>query len=317
MEIMNAHLSDESELLLGNTEGTVFDIERFSVHDGTGIRTVVFLKGCPLRCKWCANPESNSVKPQIGFFADKCAGCGACVPECPYGEYFVKNGLPDWDDCNGCLSCYRACLFDARVVYGRSMKASEVVRQIVRDRVFYQNSNGGVTLSGGEVCLQPDFAAAILSLCKHEGLHTAIETSGYSTWEKFEKIIRHVDLLMFDFKCMDTKMHKQYTGVENTIILENAVKAAKIVPQMIIRWPVIPGVNDNAENAEHMVAFLSEKMSNVRRVDLLPYHSAGKSKCERIGKDYDYHLPYELSSEAVEKLQKILVDSGIDARIGG
>lgn len=297
--------------------GTVFDIERFSVHDGRGIRTVVFLKGCPLRCGWCANPESSIVRPQIGFFPEKCAFCKSCSKVCPSGELFVTAGKVDWQNCIGCLECVDACLYEARIAYGRTMTAGEVVKRILRDKVFYENSGGGVTLSGGEVCMQPDFAAAILYLCQQEGIHTAIETSGFANWKNVEKIICHVDQLLFDFKCMDPEKHRKYTGVENTGILENACRASELVPEMVVRWPVIPGVNDSEENARQLAAFVLSNMPRVKRVDLLPYHSAGKSKCEHIGKEYGYDIPYELSKDAVDQLQEILLKAGLDAKVGG
>lgn len=297
--------------------GTVFDIERFSIHDGKGIRTVVFLKGCPLHCAWCANPESNLCRPQIGFFADKCAFCKKCTQVCPFGELFATQGKIAWDQCVGCLKCVDECLYEARVAYGRTMTAGEVVKTVSRDRVFFHNSGGGVTLSGGEVCMQPDFTAAILALCQAEGIHTAIETTGFCAWPKFEKIVSHVDQLLFDFKNMDSDMHKQYTGVDNKVILENACKASEIVPEMVVRWPIIPGFNDTDENARAVAAFMTANMPKTKRVDLLPYHSAGKSKAERIGREGFYEIPYELTKERPEELQKILLDAGLDARVGG
>ena len=302
---------------LRNVSGTVFDIERFSIHDGRGIRTVVFLKGCPLHCAWCANPESNLCRPQIGFFADKCAFCKKCAQVCPNGILFATEGKIAWDQCVGCLKCVDACLYEARVAYGKTMTADEVVKAVRRDQVFYRNSGGGVTLSGGEVCMQPEFTAAILALCQAEGIHTAIETTGFCTWPRFESIIRHVDQLLFDFKNMDTKLHKRYTGVDNDLILANASKASELVPEMVVRWPVIPGFNDSNENAKAIATFMAANMPKTKRVDLLPYHSAGKSKAERIGKDYGYEIPYELTKERPIELQQILLDAGLDARVGG
>lgn len=299
------------------TRGTVFDIERFSVHDGRGIRTVVFLKGCPLRCQWCANPESNLVRPQIGFFPEKCVGCRMCAQVCPSGELFVTEGQVDWQGCVGCLKCVEQCLYEARIGYGRQMSAGEVVQKVLRDRVFYKNSDGGVTLSGGEVTMQPDFAAAILQLCRQEGIHTAIETCGFCSWSNMEKVLRHVDQLLYDFKCMDSEKHRRYTGVDNRVILENAVRASRMVEEMIVRWPVIPGVNDSEENALQMADFLRDRMPRVKRVDLLPYHSAGKSKCEHIGTEYGYSIPYELTAERTARLQDILCQAGLDAKVGG
>lgn len=223
----------------------------------------------------------------------------------------------DWENCIGCLECVNTCLYEARIAYGRIMTAAEVVGRVLRDRVFYQNSNGGVTLSGGEVCMQPEFTAAILYLCRKENIHTAIETSGFSIWENLEKILRHVDQLLFDFKCMDPEKHRKCTGVDNRVILENAVRAAETVNEMIVRWPVIPGVNDTDENARQMAYFIRKNMPRVSRVDLLPYHSAGKSKCEHIGKEYGYDIPYELTAERVSALQDVLCAAGLDAKVGG
>ena len=314
---MKPAMSETVRAELRAVTGTVFDIERFSIHDGRGIRTVVFLKGCPLHCAWCANPESNRPGPQLGFFADKCAFCKKCAEICPNGEVFLREGRVDWDHCVGCLKCVNTCLYEARVAYGKIMTAGEVVDRVSRDRVFYRNSEGGVTLSGGEVTMQPEFAAAILALCQAEGIHTAIETTGFCTWERFAPILAHTDQLLYDFKNMDASRHKTYTGVDNRQILENACRAAETVWDMVIRWPVIPGFNDTDENAATMAAFLTQNMPKVKRVDLLPYHSAGKSKCERIGKDYGYEIPYELTKERTAELQKILLDAGFDARIGG
>lgn len=302
---------------LRQVSGTVFDIEHFSVHDGTGIRTVVFLKGCPLHCAWCANPESNNPLPQIGFYEDNCVFCKKCADVCPQGNVFIKEHRIDWEQCIGCLKCVDACLFNARESYGKKMSAGEVVDTLIRDKVFYDNSGGGITLSGGEMSAQPLFSSAILELCHNERIHTAVETSGFCKWDAFEMILRHVDLLLFDFKNMDSELHEKYTGVGNSLILENAVRASAIVPEMIVRWPVIPGFNDSDENAKRIAEFMREKMPNVFRVDLLPYHSAGKSKSERIGKKYGYEPPYELPAERVIELQTILVDSGLAAKVGG
>ncbi len=312
MEYTNEQLRAAREI-----SGTVFDIERFSLHDGRGIRTVVFLKGCPLHCAWCANPESNRPGPQVGLFADKCAFCKKCAEVCPNGAVFLREHRVDWEHCTGCLKCVDVCLYDARVAYGKRMTAGEVFEAVKRDQVFYRNSGGGVTLSGGEMSAQPEFSAAILTLCRAAGIHTAVETTGFCKWERFEPIVRQVDQLLFDFKNMDSTLHKKYTGVGNELILENAAKAAPLVPEMVVRWPVIPGFNDSDENAAALAAYLKQNMPSVSRVDLLPYHSAGKSKCERIGTEYGYEPPYELSKERVAELQGLLLDNGLDARIGG
>lgn len=297
--------------------GTVLDIERFSVHDGRGIRTVVFLKGCPLKCEWCANPESQQLKPQIGFFRDKCAACMKCAEICPNGRLFKEQGKLDFLNCSGCMKCVDACYYGARIQYGRQMSAAEVVKIVKRDKVFYDNSGGGVTLSGGEMSMQPGFALNILKGCKSEGIHTAVETCGYSNWEQFSKILEYVDMLLYDIKHMDSSIHKAKTGVPNALILENAVKAAPLVKEMIIRYPVIPGFNDSLDNALALARFMKAKLKGVKRVDLLPYHSMGLSKCERIGKPYPFTLPYELSGERVQQLYELLKAEGLDVIIGG
>ena len=302
---------------LREVSGTVFDIEHCSLHDGKGIRTVVFMKGCPLHCAWCANPESNKPEPQIGFYEEKCVFCKKCAEVCPCGDVFLNEHRVDWENCIGCLKCIDVCNFDARVGYGKRMTAGEILDIVLRDRVFYNNSGGGITLSGGEMSSQPRLSAALLELCRLEGIHTAVETCGYCQWDTFESIIRHVDQLLFDFKNMNSVLHKQYTGVGNELILENAVKAASVVPVMVIRWPVIPGFNDSDENAHEMASFLQTNMPSVLSVDLLPYHSAGKSKCGVIGKKYGYEPPYELSEERVKQLQSVLLNAGFDAQIGG
>lgn len=295
--------------------GIVFDIERFSTHDGPGIRTVVFLKGCPLRCQWCASPESQSPAPQMGFLSEICAGCGRCIDPCPQGDYFRTEGKPAFFACDACFQCVDACLANARVVYGTRMSVEEVVSKVKEDMLFYRKSHGGVTMTGGEVCLQADFAAAVLRECREAGIHTAIETCGFAKWEKVESVVRQVDYLMYDFKHMDSAVHKHYTGVGNEQILENAVRASEIVPEMVVRMPVIPGVNDSAENVTNMGAFIRQHMPRVNRVDLLPYHSIGESKGRHIGKAYPFKPPYELDAQRLEMLKTILKDSGFDARL--
>lgn len=297
--------------------GTVFDIERFSVHDGRGIRTVVFLKGCPLRCGWCSNPESQKIKPQVGLFAEKCSFCLKCTEVCPYGEMFRNEHKMEWEKCTHCMKCIDVCPYGARILYGEKMTVCEVVDVVKKDKVFYNNSSGGVTLSGGEVSVQSKFAAAVLKKCHEERIHTAVETCGYSQWEPFYSILEHTDLLLYDIKHMDSKKHRDGTGVDNVLILENARKASECVEEMIIRFPVIPGFNDTAENVQSMARFIKEKLPRVHRVDMLPYHSMGQSKCERIGKEYPFQAKAPLSEEQIQHLKEILLDAGLEVSVGG
>lgn len=298
-------------------KGIVFDIERFAVHDGYGIRTLVFLKGCPLKCQWCSNPESQRPDPQLGFFEDKCAGCLQCVSVCPYGEEFKTNHRIEWEKCIGCLKCVDTCLFGARVAYGKTMTVREVVDIVKRDMTFFKNSGGGVTLGGGEATFQPGFAENILKSCQEEGIHTAMETCGFTAPEKFGRIIRYVDLLLFDIKNMDSDIHKKFTGVGNEIILENAKLASKTVKEMIVRFPLIPDFNDSRKNLEDMARFISKELPSVKRIDILPYHTIGESKNTRIGKEYTFKHENEIDDAKINESKAILEAAGLQVSIGG
>lgn len=302
---------------MSSQSGVVFDIERFSVHDGPGIRTVVFLKGCALRCEWCANPESQDPRPQLGFFSEQCLGCNQCVSVCPQGDCFAQTGLPAFDKCIRCFKCRDLCLPEARVVYGQTLSVDEVMKKVRADKPFYASSGGGVTLSGGEAALQPDFAAAILKTCREEGIHTALESCGFVVPAAFERVVRHVDCLLFDLKCMDDAVHRRYTGGSNRQILENARLARRIVPEMIIRIPLIPGVNDSADNIRQTAAFIRSDLPGTTQIDLLPYHSMGKSKCLRIGKAYPFEPKGEITDEKLRAFQAIFASFDLTASIGG
>lgn len=297
--------------------GIVFDIQRCSIHDGHGIRTLVFLKGCPLRCEWCANPESQDPAPQIGFFAEKCVGCMQCADVCPYGHAFRTSGQVDWENCSGCMKCVDACLYEARVSYGKRMTVDAVMDVVRRDKVFFEKTGGGVTVSGGEAAAQPAFVRELLGRCRSEGIHTAMETSGFAPWESLKSIIQYTDLLLYDFKNMDSAAHKAKTGVGNERILNNAVQASQIVGEMIARFPLIPDYNDSEENARQMGAFLNNNMPSVRRADILRYHSVGESKSARIGKAYAFRYEHETSGEKVHRLKAILESYGLHVSIGG
>ncbi len=299
--------------------GIVFDIERFAVHDGPGIRTVVFFKGCPLRCPWCANPESQLLSPQIGFIERNCVKCMSCVQVCPNAQTFVDIHCPDWNSCSACMQCVQVCLAGARVRYGRSISAEEVEEEVCRDAAFYENSGGGVTLSGGEACLQPDFAAAVLARCKENGIHTALETCGHIPWRDLEKVLRYVDCLLFDIKHMDTVEHTRHIGVGNELILENAQRACTVMDNMIIRVPVIPGFNESEEHMHRLGEFVNKELVTVRNIELLPYHSAGESKCTHIGRKYAYADAGKsaLSAEYLVQLKNAIENNGLHVSIGG
>jgi len=299
------------------TDGMIFDIQRFSLHDGPGIRTLVFMKGCLLRCQWCSNPESQSFDPEIFFYEDKCIGCGECVKVCPFGETLRENWPVDRAECSGCGCCVSVCYAQARTLVGRSVGVKDVLGVVLRDRVFYEESGGGVTVGGGEPLEQPDFVAALLQSCRDEDVHTAIETCGLAHREVLEKVLQHTDLLLFDLKHMNTETHKRYTGAGNECILENAKNASKIAKEMIVRLPLIPNVNSSQENIEDLAQFITASLRRVRKVDVLPYHTMGASKIMRLGKKYPMNDFEPLKKTEIERAKAILESYGLEVKVGG
>jgi pyruvate formate lyase activating enzyme len=300
--------------------GLIFNIQRYSIHDGPGIRTTVFMKGCPLRCIWCANPEGQVLKPEIFLNPEKCTGCGKCVQECPQEAIEIREGKShsDRQSCIGCGKCAEVCPNQARNLMGTWASAKEVFQEIKRDSIFYENSGGGVTLTGGDPLAQPEFAIGLLGLCKGVYIHTALETCGYTEWGIFEEVLKFVDLLLYDFKQMDPVKHKRYTGVSNHLILDNARRAShELTIPMWARIPVIPGYNDSVENIEATARFIAEELGdNLKRVNLLPYHRLGETKFERL------ELNYSVSSnppgqEHLQELQRVFERFGLSPYIGG
>lgn len=254
--------------------GYLFDIERNSFVDGPGIRTTVFFKGCNLKCAWCHNPESQSFQPQMMFYRDKCTGCGKCKEVCPY----------HLEKCDLCGKCTFYCPVDARKVCGRKYTADEVLAEVVKDKSFYETSGGGVTFSGGECMLQIDFLLELLKKCKENGIHTAVDTAGHLPFENFEKIVPYTDLFLYDIKCFNTQQHKKYVGVGNELILANLRRLFETGVPIWIRIPIIPGVNDNAEEIKQIKSFL-DMCGKPEKIELLPYHAMGENKYYAIGKE--------------------------------
>lgn len=266
--------------------GTVFNIQRYNMHNGDGIRTIVFLKGCSLHCPWCANPEGMSAEVQLQFTAESCIGCGACVVRCPSGACaWMEGGISmHWARCRNCGACAQACTAHARVMRGRRMTVEEVMREVRRDAVFFRRSHGGLTLSGGEALLQWEFSCALLRAAREEGMTTAIETCGNVPWTAFESVHPYVDLFFFDLKHMDSDCHRRCIGAGNERILDNARRLGASGVRIIFRTPVIPGVNDSEENIRATARFAAEV--GAEALELLPYHAMGAPKYARLGRTY-------------------------------
>jgi len=300
-------------------EGIIFDIQRYSIHDGPGIRTVVFLKGCPLRCLWCCNPESQLTNPQLSFIQSKCIGCLECIKICPNKAIRFdkeKGFLIDYKLCDMCGRCSDVCYPGARVIIGKKMSVDEVIAEVIKDKSFYNRSNGGVTLSGGEVLLQWGFAKEILKKCKELNINTAIETCGYCKWEYFTEVLEYVDLVLYDLKHLDSAEHKRLTGVDNQLILENAAKVVKKVKEMIIRVPLISGLNDSKDNIANLVKFVST-LDKVKEIDILPYHQLGVSKYYQIGETYKLTQITPPSEQKINHVRMFIENQGFSVKIGG
>ncbi|HTP02947.1 MAG TPA: glycyl-radical enzyme activating protein [Anaerolineales bacterium] len=300
--------------------GLVFDIRRFSVHDGPGLRTTVFFKGCPLRCLWCHNPESQHRRPERLFWADRCLACQSCISACPEGaiQWDGQHPVVDAAKCNLSGACVAACYAEARQIAGRRMSVAEVMAEVERDISFYEGSQaqGGVTFSGGEPLLQPDFLLGLLRACKDQDLHTALDTSGYAAWETVDRIRSMVDLFLYDLKLMDPRRHREYTLAHNTRILENLRRLALLGHNITVRVPVIPGVNDDPQNLEATGAFVAE-LGGSGRVDLLPYHHAAMSKYERLHRSYRLPWLATPSDERMAEIARVFEGHGLDVHVGG
>ena len=271
-----------------NNTGIVFNIQRFSLHDGPGIRTTVFLKGCNARCAWCHNPESIQGEPQLSVNLSKCVLCGKCVAACTKGVHTITDKgvhLMDLRRCNLCRDCVTACPAGIISVIGRSYTASEVMDTVLKDKIYYENSGGGVTFSGGEPAFQYDFLIALLRLSREAGLHTCMETNGLLDRNKLQELCRYVDLFLYDFKVWNEDLHKATVGASNKRVLENLELLNSLGKQIILRCPIIPSINDRPE---HFAAIktLRKKFPAIRQVELMSYHRTGVSKWENIGLDY-------------------------------
>ncbi len=297
--------------------GLVAQFERYAVHDGPGIRTVVYLKGCPLRCLWCHSPETQASSPELAIRGDRCIRCGACVVVCRHDA--AVEGPASFDvrreACRACGACAAECPTGARALVGRRLTVADVVAVVERDRPFYDESGGGVTVSGGEPLAQPAFVEALLRACRGRGIHTAVETCGVAAEHVLARVAPVTDLFLYDLKLMDERRHRQVTGVSNRAVLDNLARLVASGARVRVRLPLVPGVNDDEENLEATARFLASL--GLRELDLLPYHRAGLAKYARLGRAYALPDLPPPSAEAVEAAVARFGRAGVAVRVGG
>ena len=291
----------------------LFRIQRFSIHDGPGIRTTVFFKGCPLRCVWCHNPEGQRYETEVAYKEERCVQCLECVSACEYGAISFEGGIRiDRELCTGCGKCVEVCKTGALYLYGFEIEVESVVKILERDIVFYRNSGGGATFSGGEPFFQSNSLLKLLKLCKNRRISVAVDTSGYARWEIIEKSINYVDLFLYDVKDYDSERHRKFTGVSNELIISNLENLVACGANVVVRIPYIPGCNFSCEDDfQNFARFLDS--IGVRRVDVLPYHSLARDKYRWLGRNF-YEVP---SSEGHEKFTELLEEIGFKVSVGG
>jgi pyruvate formate lyase activating enzyme len=303
---------------IAGVTGFVSRIRRLAIHDGPGIRSVVFLKGCPLHCAWCAAPETQADQPDLEHFPERCLMCDACLQACPEGAIRIESDgrrSLDRQKCTLCGRCVEVCYAESLRLVGVRRTVADVLAEVERDRVFYNRSGGGVTLSGGEPLHQPAFTRALLRAGRLSGLHTAMETSGYADWDILQSVLPDLDLLLYDVKHTDARKHEVLTGVTNEGIVENLRRAVRTGVSTIIRVPVIPGVNDDESNLCGLARLLHE-VGSIRQIDLLPYHRLGEATYARLGKEYPLALPLP-SEEHLQSLAEFLRSEEFTVTLGG
>jgi pyruvate formate lyase activating enzyme len=311
-----AEWTDPAFTGLAATEGTVLRVERFAIHDGPGIRTTVFLKGCPLRCAWCHSPESQDMDPEFMPLADRCIRCGACTDACPHHVRPAADAVAVAPiACTTCGTCASVCPSGARDLVGYRTTVPALLALLERDRIFYDESGGGVTFSGGEPLMQPDFLIEAVEACHDGGIHVAVDTCGLGDTATLLEVAQLTDLFLFDLKLMDEDRHRTYTGASNARILENLQRLASAHRHVVVRFPLVPGVNDDEGNVRAMGAFLASL--RLTRVDVLPYHRAGLAKYHRLLRPYALPDTQPPAPEAVLRAARVLEGCGLIVRPGG
>ncbi|WP_342753551.1 glycyl-radical enzyme activating protein [Pantoea sp. MBD-2R] len=299
-----------------HAEGVLFNIQRYSLHDGPGIRTIPFLKGCPLACKWCSNPESQRPQPEVIYKKNDCIECGKCIAVCRQQAISIRNRFfIDRERCIQCGECTQVCPTAALEMKGKRMTVAAVMLELQKEENLFRRSGGGITLSGGEPLAQPVFARELLKACKERGWHTAIETTGMASREVIEQVFPWVDLALTDIKAINPQVHASFTGVSNQRILENLIRIS-FITQTVVRVPVIPGVNDNPQEMRSIAEF-ARLMSRVDTLHLLPYHSFGENKYALLGRDYSLANIAQPDENRMALLQAEIEASGLSCQIGG
>ena len=297
--------------------GTILTIQNYAVHDGPGIRTMVFLKGCPLRCAWCCNPESQSAKPQLRYISFRCKSCNACVENCPTASVSAEDGkiLRSFDQCNSCDSkeCIEKCNYDALSMSGKEISSEELTRIIALDIPFYRNSGGGVTFSGGEPLMQAIFLLEMLRACKALGIHTAVETCGWSDRKSLENIVPYTDLFLFDLKITDPEKHLEYTGQPVSPVLENLDYLVAANTEIIIRLPLVPGITDTLQNLESIAAIMAQY--ELKNISLEPYHTLGREKYDEHGMKYRLDHLDQYNLDEIHAFRQFFENKGLNCEI--